>query len=154
MKAEYINPFLEAGQMVLSMVCGVEPKFGKVYIRNSPFSADDLIIIGITGKIKGQVHFLLSKENAKAIASFMMGGMEVKDLDEIAISAIGEIGNMIMGNTSTIYAQKGLKIDITPPTIVLGEKIEISNKAPAIAVPVNLDRFGSMDIVIAAVEQE
>lgn len=84
----------------------------------------------------------------------MMGGMEVKDLDEIAISAIGEIGNMIMGNTSTIYAQKGLKIDITPPTIVLGEKIEISNKAPAIAVPVNLDRFGSMDIVIAAVEQE
>jgi chemotaxis protein CheX len=154
MKAQYINPFLEAGRMVLSMVCGVEPKVGKIYLRTSPFSANDLIIIiGVTGKIKGQVHFLLSKEDAKGIASYMMGGMEVKELDEIAVSAIGEIGNMVMGNTSTIYAQKGLQIDITPPTILTGDSIEISSKTPAISVPMDLDRFGGMEIVIAAIEQ-
>ncbi len=44
-------------------------------------------------------------------------GMPVTELDDMATSAISELGNMIMGNAATIFSTKGIVIDITPPTV-------------------------------------
>ncbi len=151
MNVEYINPFIEASQSVIKMLCGSESKLGKVYLRNSPLSVDQVVImIGIVGKIKGQVCFELSMETAKKVASAMMGGMAVSELDEISKSAVSEMGNMIMGNASTIFAKKGISIDITPPSLLTGEKIEISNKISTIVVPVDIEGLGIISINVAA----
>ncbi len=47
-------------------------------------------------------------------------GMPVTELDDMAMSAISELGNMIMGNAATIFSTKGIVIDITPPTVCRG----------------------------------
>lgn len=55
------------------------------------------------GEMKGQVILAIRENNAKDIASRMMFGMPVNELDEMASSALNELGNMIMGNTATIF---------------------------------------------------
>lgn len=153
MKIEYINPFIEAAQSVMKMLSGIEAKPDKAYLRNSPFFVNQVVImIGVIGKIKGQVCFELSIDTAKNIASVMMGGLPVTELDEISKSAVSEMGNMIMGNASTTFADKSMNIDITPPYLLTGEKIEISNKVPTIVVPLELKGVGTITVNIMAEE--
>jgi chemotaxis protein CheX len=54
MNVEYINPFIQASQSVIEMLCGIKAKLGKVYLRNSPFAVNQVVVmIGVIGKIKG-----------------------------------------------------------------------------------------------------
>lgn len=160
MNIEYINPFIEASQSVLKMMTGIEARLGKVYLKNSPYMGDNIIIIvGLTGKIRGQAVFCMSHKMAIGIASVMMGGMELNQLDEIAKSAIAELTNMILGNTATILENKGIGVEITPPSFVVGENIQISSsKAKIVCVPLILDpeddsKIIEIDISIVQDEQ-
>ena len=128
MKAEYINSFIKASTEVLNNFVADKFSVGRPYIRNNPFPTREIIIIlGITGDIKGQAVFSLTEDMAKKIASGMMMGMPVDEIDEMAKSALSELGNMIMGNSATLLFNVGAKIDITPPSLVKGTAIEISS---------------------------
>jgi chemotaxis protein CheX len=141
MNIEYINPFIEASQSVLKMMLGIDVKLGKVYLKSSPYMGDSaMIIVGLTGKIRGQAVFCMSKKIAIYIASIMMGGIELNELDEIAKSAISELTNMILGNTATILEKAGVNVEITPPSFVMGDNMQISsNKVRIICIPLSLD---------------
>lgn len=141
MNIEYINPFIEASQAVLKMMVGIDVKLGKVYLKSSPYMGDSaMIIVGLTGKIRGQAVFCMNKSVAIYIASMMMGGIELKELDEIGKSAISELTNMILGNTATLLEKSGVNVEITPPSFVMGENMQISSsKAKIICVPLILD---------------
>lgn len=128
MRVEYINAFIKASTEVLNNFVSDKFGVGKPYIRNNPFPTKEIVIIlGITGDIKGQAVFSLSEEIAKKIASAMMMGMPVEEIDEMAKSALSELGNMIMGNSATLLFNAGMKIDITPPSLVKGTSIEITS---------------------------
>lgn len=128
MKVEYINPFLKASVDVLRMMAQIEFTMGKPYLKTSPFTAENLIIVvGITGEIRGQAVISMTNDMAKTIASCMMMGMPVPEMDEMAKSALSELGNMIMGNSATLLFNQGVNIDITPPTLMMGENMSISS---------------------------
>ena len=74
MNVEHINPFIEASQTVLKQITGIDAKLGKIFIKDSPYVSDNiLIIVGLTGKIRGQAVFAMNKSVALDIASSMMG---------------------------------------------------------------------------------
>lgn len=153
MKVEFINPFVEASKSIIGMICGSNVKLGKLSLRNSPYIVNQVVImIGVIGRIRGQVCFELSVDAAKKIASSMMGGMPVNELDEISKSAVSELGNMIMGNAGTIFESNNISIDITPPSLLTGEKIEVSNKVATIVVPMTIEGIGDMFINVTAEE--
>lgn len=128
MKVEYINAFIKASTEVLNNFVSDKFSVGKPYIRSNPFPTKEIVIIlGITGDIKGQAVFSLTEEIAKKVASAMMMGMPVDEIDEMAKSALSELGNMIMGNSATLLFNAGMKIDITPPSLVKGTSIEITS---------------------------
>lgn len=56
-----------------------------------------------------------------------MLGQEIEQMDDMAISAIGEPGNMIIGNACTLYYQKGLHTNISTPEVVVGETEDFKN---------------------------
>ena len=115
---EYINPFLMAATNIIKDICQIDMQVGKPYVKQTAFADDSVIImIGITGEMRGSVIIALTYNKALEIASKMMMGMPVTELDEMATSAISELGNMIMGNAATILSTKGVGIDITPPTL-------------------------------------
>jgi chemotaxis protein CheX len=156
MNVEYINPFIEASQSVLSMMTGRTPTLGQVFLRKEAFQSDHIaVIVGLTGRIRGQVVISLSKDTALSVASLMMGGMPVAELDDLSKSAISELGNMIMGNTATILASRGIGIEITPPSLLLGDRIVI---APAqmktVCVPLELGGNDKLEIDVSLEEKK
>jgi len=137
MKAEYVNAFIKASTEVLNNFVTEKFSVGRPYIRQNPFPTKEIVILlGITGDIRGQAVFSLSEQMARAVASGMMMGMPVDEIDEMAKSALSELGNMIMGNSATLLFNLGVKIDITPPSLVKGQAIEISSSGlETICVP-------------------
>lgn len=135
---EHINPFLMAATSIIRDICGIDMKIGKPYIKETSFANDSIIImIGITGEMRGQVMIVMTHDVALNVASKMMMGMPVAELDEMSISAISELGNMIMGNAATIFSTKGIGIDITPPTVCRGNLTITQTYTKNICIPLS-----------------
>jgi chemotaxis protein CheX len=45
MNIEYINPFIEASQTVLKQIAGIDAKMGKVFLKESPYRSDSIIVM-------------------------------------------------------------------------------------------------------------
>jgi len=154
---KYLNPFIEGASSILNQTCHTEVAMGKPHLKNSPFETDSVaVIIGITGDVKGQVIFTMTTNNAKKIASRMMMGMEVNELDDMSKSAISELTNMILGTTATNFSKLGVTIDITPPSLLLGNAMQIStSKAETLGIPLNMAEIGvDFEINIALQEND
>ena len=135
---EYINPFLMAATNIIKDICQIDMQVGKPYVKQTAFADDSVIImIGITGEMRGSVIIALTYNKALEIASKMMMGMPVTELDEMATSAISELGNMIMGNAATILSTKGVGIDITPPTLCRGNLTITQSYTKNICIPLS-----------------
>lgn len=146
---EHINPFLMASTKILKEMCFVDAAIGKPYIKNPAFFEDTLIIlIGFTGEMRGQAMVAFEHSVACDIASKMIM-MPITEMDELAKSAICELGNMIMGNTATIFSTKGIAIDITPPTVANGSMSFSTNYASNICIPLTYDGNKLIEINIA-----
>lgn len=147
--ADHINPFLMASTKILKEMCFVDAKLGKPYLKSPVFLEDTLvIIIGFTGEMKGQVMIAFPNSIACDIASKMIM-MPITEMDELAKSAIGELGNMIMGNTATIFSTKGISIDITPPTVGNGTMSFTTNYASNICIPLTYEDNKEIEINVA-----
>ncbi len=55
------------------------------------------VVMGLSDGIRGNVIIGFKKTTAFLIASKMMGGIEIAELNELTESAIGEMGNMFAG---------------------------------------------------------
>ena len=136
---EYINPILKATVTVVRDACRLDVAIGKPSLATASFTDDEfLILMGITGEMKGQAIIDFPIEGGKEIASAMCM-MPIESLDELAQSAICELCNMIMGNTATLFYQSGIQIDITPPTICKGNVQFGNNYAANICIPFNYE---------------
>ena len=147
--AEHINPFLMASTKILKEMCFVDAKVGKPYIKSPAFFDNTLLImIGVTGEMRGQAMIAFEHSIACDIASKMIM-MPITEMDELARSAICELGNMIMGNTATIFSTKGIAIDITPPTVGNGTMSFTNNFAQNICIPLVYEDNKIIEINIA-----
>ena len=80
------------------------------------------IVIGITSGLKGNIVVGLRKTTALRIASAMIGDMTVTEFDALTKSAVGELGNMLIGYTvGKLSADTA--IEFSPPTIAIGERM-------------------------------
>lgn len=152
---EYINPFIEASQNVLRDFCKIETTLGKPYLTSTSYEGDTLIIIvGITGDLRGQVIINMSYGVACDIASQMMMGMPVPELNDMAKSAVSELANMILGNSCTIFSKMDIALDITPPSICFGNNLSISvSDSKTICIPLRFGNDQAIEINVAIKEK-
>lgn len=149
LNVDHINPFLMASTNILKEMCSVEVKLGKPYVKDPVFSDNTtVILIGFTGEMRGQVMIAFEHRIALDIASRMIM-MPITELDDLAKSAICELGNMILGNTATVFSTKGIEIDITPPTIVSGTMVFSNNYAQNICIPLEYDENKKIEFNIS-----
>lgn len=151
MNIEYINPFIEASQTVLKQIASLDARLGKVFLKTSPYKSEDIIImVGLTGKLRGQAIFSMSRNFGMKIASCMMMGMQITEFDELSKSAISEMANMIMGNAATILYNRGMNIDITPPSLLMGENLQITpSKMKTICIPLIIGENDKIELDIS-----
>jgi len=156
MNVEHINPFIQASRTVMKSIANLDISLGKVYLRSSPYSSENLlVVVGLMGELRGQVIFSMNENVALQIASAIMMGMPITKLDEMSKSAIAESTNMILGNAATLLYNKGINIQITPPALMMGDNIQVSTpKMTTICIPLILSSGGTIEMDIAMVENK
>lgn len=151
----HINPFLQATLSIMEQVAGVKPAVGKPGVGVLEFQDSTFILqVGVTGVLKGQVLIVMSEDNAKKVASMMMMGMPVAELDEMASSALCELSNMIMGSTATLFSTQQMAMDITPPISLMGNNLKLQTDAQALRIPMTVDGAELMAIYLCIGEEE
>ncbi len=150
MDVKYINPFIEAFLSVM-------PQLGFEKVEKNNLSLKDcnltytgvIMTVGIVGEIKGNVVYYLDLENAKKVASTMMMGMPVDDFNEMAQSAISELANMLTANAATFFANIGINVDISTPTLLYGDQVSVKmNSSQILCIQLLADNI-PFDINIA-----
>jgi chemotaxis protein CheX len=122
MDVNALVPFLDAVKYTLEQFGIMDIKKGALTKKPSLFTENGVgSIIGITGRLNGNVAYAMSIETAKKLVSTMMMGMPVDAIDEMGKSAIGELSNMITGHASMELSQKGYEVNITPPDVRVQE---------------------------------
>ena len=126
MKAEYINPIFNATQTILKDMLTVEVEKGALEAKDRHFTAERInASIGVTGDLEGFVYFSMTEDTALNIVE-KMSGMEIEEFNDLASSAIGELANIITGNSITNLNEQGFECNITPPSITVGDNLQIS----------------------------
>lgn len=127
MDVRLINPFIGA-------VTGIMPQIGfsnitrkGISLKEKKFMVSGVVLtLGIVGDKKGNVVYSIDMDGAKKIASTMMMGMPVEELDDMSKSALSELSNMLTANASINFSNDGINLDISVPTMMYGEEIEIN----------------------------
>lgn len=127
MDVNHVNPFMEAFVNVMPQLGFVDVKKGNLSIKGKDLNESGVVIlVGIVGAIKGNIVYSISIEDAKKIASTMMMGMPVDELNELAKSALSELTNMLTANAATCFSKLGVVIDISTPTLLYGDNIVLN----------------------------
>jgi chemotaxis protein CheX len=125
MDVNLINPFINSFLNVMPQLGFKEVKKEGISVKGKDIkSLGVMLILGIVGDIKGTIIYSLDVESAKQIASVMMMGFPVTELDDMAQSALSELSNMLTANASTNFAESGTNINISTPTLMHGNDFE------------------------------
>ncbi len=155
MKAAHLNPFINSTSKIIRDNTGAESEMGKPFLRPKyPYTTESVaIIIGVTGHLSGQVVISIEEECARALAAAMLMEPSLPEFDEYAQSALAELGNMIVANATIGLAEVGCICDITPPSLITGKRMEITNppKIQTIAVPLVLEK-GKIELNLSLIE--
>lgn len=150
-----INPFIKSTMSIFESVTQLQLTVGKPELAEFSFRGPTYTItVGVVGEMKGQVVLAMTIDNAKDIASKMMFGMPVAEIDDMAASALNELSNMIMGNTATIFSTQGKLIDITPPIAMVGSELKMRSEITPIAVPLLYEGKEYIRLFICVYEEE
>ncbi|MFL0251084.1 chemotaxis protein CheX [Clostridium neuense] len=151
MKVEYINPFVMSSVDILKQVCNITVNKEKLFLKHGFAEIKDITItIGVIGDVKGNIVLGFDKGTAMSIASRMMGGFPVDELNEITASAVSEVCNMIAGQSGIHFSHQNTKIDITPPIMQINRpdaKMNYINQT--ICIPLTLDIGGTLELDIS-----
>lgn len=121
MKAEFLNPFLQATVNVLSTMAMLSPKPGKPQIKESDVAVGDITgIIGLTGHSEGSLAVSFSEACALKIVENMIGEKYTEMNEEVA-DAVGELTNMISGDARSQLQKLGFDFTSAIPTVVRGK---------------------------------
>lgn len=153
MKAEFLNPFVFAGMRVLMSEAGVSNwKLDKPYLVRLDTTRHAVnVVMGVTGCVQGIVSYGMDLVVAKEIVR-VMAGSAIPITDDVAQSALGELGNMITGLATGILEESGYPCRISPPAIVRGTAVRLTTASvPMVAVPMQTG-LGAITIYLALVE--
>ena len=135
MKAQYINPFLDASMNLFKTHLKFEIKNNPPYVNEDSQNLNEVsAIIGLAGDIAGALVLSFNRDTAIAMAS-RFTGQKYHALTKEVIDCVGEMVNIIAGN-----AKKDLmdfRIEISLPGVITGHtyKINWPQGVPIITIP-------------------
>lgn len=103
-------------------------------------------MVGMTGLYKGALAIHASIEVAKKITSQMLF-MDVDEVDEDVMDAMGEMANMLAGNIKAMLSDNGKDIELSIPSAVSGEQyaFDIKSAGEHVIVPFTTE-IGSFSV--------
>jgi chemotaxis protein CheX len=151
MKAEYINPFLNAAISVFDTMLGT------TLIREEPFLKSGAQpnhevsgVIGLSGKAKGMVVLSLCREAAISATAKMLGERP-KEINADVADAVGELTNMIAGSAKARLEHLAMSVSL--PSVITGKShcIEFPKNVTPICIPFDCE-WGSVTVEVGIIE--
>ena len=137
MDVKLINPFLQSFNTIMPQL-GFEIEKGSITVKDKIEGSGIAISVGLTGDVKGNVIYMISEDGGKSIASKMMMGIPVEELDDMSKSALSELSNMLTANASINYFNDGINTDISTPVLVTGKEMNVKvNTEQVICIRMN-----------------
>lgn len=125
-KVELVNPFVTAAAEILRAETGTEVTRGSLTVERSAATTGDLTaLLTLVGDVEGMVMLSMSLGTALGMVGQMVG-QEFEELDELAQSGIGELGNVITGRAATKLSAAGYDVEISVPTLIMGRGATVS----------------------------
>ncbi|MCQ6273933.1 chemotaxis protein CheX [Bacillus sp. V3B] len=138
---DILNGTIESVKGVLPFEISVE----KPSLFTQPYLQKGVgVLIGMTGDVRGRLMIDGDEQTFGKIGEGMFGMMVEGELLE---SFAGELGNMVAGTLSTFISQQGMEMDITPPTVLVGQT-KIYGFEKAFRLPVTIHNAGNLTIVL------
>jgi chemotaxis protein CheX len=142
MNTEYTEAFFNSFQSVMPQLGIEDIRLIDIEDVGNQIKAPDVVcIIGIIGDLRGNVIYAMNEATAKSIAGTMMGGMELEEFDEIAQSAISELGNMLAGGACTELSLLKITVDVSTPTLMIGSFVVSANAERVVRIELGADNL-------------
>lgn len=142
--SKYIQTILNGSIQVLNNILPMNISITSPTMTSEPFIQDGIgVLIGLTGDIKGRVIIDSAPTTFGAIGAKMFG-MPLEG--EMLESFTGEFGNMFAGNFATLLGENAFVVDITPPTVFVGNT-KIYGFDKAFRLPAEIDGAGNITIL-------
>ncbi|MGI6621250.1 MAG: chemotaxis protein CheX [Bacillota bacterium] len=154
LKAEFINPFVEGAIVFFKHEMGIEIARNKPSIESCHSTPEDVTVLtGVTGDTEGIVLYSMNSRTAKNIASELIGN-PVPLYDQMAESALAEMGNIITGQAAARLESLGYTCKLSPPALITGEGALISAVSlNMLVIPLVLGNLGKLSIYVALQER-
>jgi len=149
MDARFVNALIAAVVNTLKTLLNVTAAVGKPGILKEIKPKYDMVtVIGFSGGVEGNLIYSFNPSNALKIVSKMMG-FEYESLDDLAMSAIGELGNMIAGALAMNLEKVGCRIVISPPTVVTGKNLKLTVEGLAINLLTSIFDADDAEVILS-----
>ncbi len=128
MDVRWVNPFIEGTGAVLEALGIGDLRWGQLSLEDGALTNREVtVLLGVGGALAGAVMVAMDGGTVSAIADVMIGdGVPRSTVDELLISAISELGNMLVGRASVLLERQDLICTITPPAVIVGERVAIA----------------------------
>jgi chemotaxis protein CheX len=116
---------------------GVGISMGKPALKTTKLTQADVTgVIGFAGDKRGTFSLAFTRESAIFIYKSMVGE-DAPSVNSDVIDAIGEITNIISGQTRVEIEKLGYKLSAALPTVIVGQNVEVNfiTKVPVITLP-------------------
>ncbi len=145
MKAEYINPFINAAINTISTMASTVPTPGQPFLKPDKKTFGPATgVIGMGGAaVAGNMAISFDEPCILGIVSRMF--MEdIVTIDDDILDAVGELTNVIAGGAKAEMSERGLVFDMATPFMLRGQGVEIAQfaKVPIVVIPFKTE-FGN-----------
>ncbi|MCO6043798.1 chemotaxis protein CheX [Aeoliella sp. ICT_H6.2] len=151
MRAEYINPFIEATVDVFKTMLGCEVERTGLAVNQTFCPQFDITgIIGLSGRAHGDVVISFERDVALKATEALVGGT-CGEITEDVVDTVGELTNMIAGNAKTQL--ESLEMSLALPTVIVGHNhsIRFPSKVKPLSLPFQ-SKWGNFNIEVGLIE--
>jgi len=137
MDAGFLNAYLAAVQNVFKTMVQLDIVMGKPVLKTDRHTSGEVTgVIGFAGDKKGTFSLAFSRKGAIFIYKKMVDE-DAPGVTPDVVDAIGELTNIISGQTRVQIETLGFKLSAALPTVVVGQNVEINfiTKLPVISLP-------------------
>lgn len=149
--SKHIQTILNGTIHSLKTILPMQITIGAPTMSTEPYIQKEMgVLIGIVGDLKARIIIDGSPTIFGNIGSAMFG-MPLEG--EMLESFTGEFGNMIAGNLCTHVGQEDLELDITPPTVMVGNT-KLYGFQSAFRLPANIEGVGDITVLLTIDDEE
>ena len=134
MTLDFVSAFLQPASLVWESEFGEAIHPANSVTPDQPFCPEDIVVkVSVTGSLEGDVYFGFARDLALSLSE-KIGGEAVEEVDEMTLSVMEKVANMISGRTMIDFEAEGYSCDISPPVLMDQSVISLSETADPDAI--------------------